>query len=182
MFIIAIFGVLINSLAAYFTKDGDSLNQKAVNLHMFEDVLGWIIVLIGSLLIKFTKILWIDSVISIIVSTIIVLKTINHLNQVLDLFLLKKPIDIDIDEIKKHLLNINGVKDVHHIHIWSLDGVNNFATLHVVTDKNVKDEIRSEMEEHGINNVTIELEDINEECHNKKCKIHKTNSYHHHHH
>ena len=182
MFIISIFGVVINFLAAYFTREGDSLNQKAVNLHMFEDVLGWVIVLIGSILIKFTKILWIDSVISIIVSTIIVLRTINHLNQVLDLFLMKKPIDIDVDEIKKHILNIKGVKDIHHIHVWSLDGINNFATLHVVSDKNIKDEIRKELKRHDINNVTIELEDINEVCHNKCCKIDDSIKHHHHHH
>lgn len=101
MMLIAIFGVIINSLAAYFTKDGESLNQRAVNLHMFEDVIGWGVVLIGSFLIKLTKILWIDSVISIIVSAVILLRIINHLSEVLNLFLLKTPIDIDINEIKK---------------------------------------------------------------------------------
>ena len=99
--LIAIFGVIINSLAAYFTKDGESLNQRAVNLHMFEDVIGWGVVFIGSFLIKLTKILWIDSVISIIVSAVILLRIINHLSEVLNLFLLKTPIDIDINEIKK---------------------------------------------------------------------------------
>lgn len=182
MLLIAIFGVLVNSLAAYFTKDGESLNQKAVSLHMLEDVLGWIIVLIGAIVIKLTKILWIDSIISIIVSVIIVIKTINHLNQVLDLFLMKKPIDIDIDEMKKHILNINGVKDIHHIHIWSLDGINNYATLHVVTDKNVKEKIRNELKEHGINHVTIEIEEIGECCHSKNCKVKQSKVHHHHHH
>lgn len=182
MLIIAIFGVLINSLATYFTKDGSSLNQKAVNLHMLEDVLGWIIVLIGSIVIKYTKILWIDSVISIIVSTIIIFKTLNHLNQILDLFLLKKPVNINIEEIKQALLNIDGVKDIHHFHVWSLDTINNFATLHVVTDKKIKDKIRSTLKHHGINNVTIEIEDTKEICHNKTCKIEKNGHQHHHHH
>ena len=147
-----------------------------------QDIAIFCFVLIGSLLIKFTKILWIDSVISIFVSLFILLRTIKHLNNILDLFLMKKPVDIDLEEIKKHLLNIEGVKDIHHIHIWSLDGINNFATLHVVTDKNIKHEIRSEMKEHGINNVTIEIEDINEKCHNKHCKIDESSHLHHHHH
>jgi cobalt-zinc-cadmium efflux system protein len=165
-----------------FTKDGDSLNQKAVNLHMFEDVLGWIVVLIGSIIIKYTKILWIDSIISIIVSIIVIIRTIKYLNEVLNLFLLKKPINIDMDELTNHILNIDGVKDVHHIHIWSLDGINNFATLHVVTDENKKMEIRYVMKEHGINNVTIEIEKTNEVCNSKCCKIEKSNHHHHHHH
>ena len=176
-----ILGVTVNFMAAYFTKDGNSLNQKAVNLHMLEDVLGWVIVLIGSLVIKFTKIFWIDSILSIIISIIIVLRTISHLNEVLDLFLLKKPGDIDIEELKRHIHSIEGVNDVHHVHVWSLDGINNFATLHVVTDKNIKDKIREELEEHGINNATIEIENSNEKCHNKKCKIEETHHHHHHH-
>ena len=52
----AVLGVIINFLAAYFTKEGDSINQKSVNLHMLEDVLGWVVVLIGSILMKFTNI------------------------------------------------------------------------------------------------------------------------------
>lgn len=179
MLIIAIFGVIINFFAAYFTKDGDSLNEKAVSLHMIEDVLGWIIVLIGSIVIKVTKILWIDSVISIIVSTIIVLRTLKHLNEILDLFLMKKPDNIDIENIKKDLLKISDIKDVHHIHIWSLDGINNFATLHVVTDKNIKDEIRKIMKKYEIDNVTIEIESTSEICHNKNCKIHDSVKHNH---
>lgn len=179
MLIIAVFGVIINFTAAYFTKDGDSLNQKAVNLHMLEDVFGWIIVLIGSILIKFTNITWIDSVMSIVVSIFIFVHAISHMKEVLDLFLLKKPKDIDVDELKKHILNIEGVKDIHHLHIWSLDGINNFATLHVVADKSVKTMIRDEMKKHNINNVTIELESIYEKCDHKKCNI-KTSSNHHH--
>ena len=52
MIIFAVFGVIINFFAAQFTKEGDSLNQKAVNLHMLEDVLGWIVVLIGAIVIQ----------------------------------------------------------------------------------------------------------------------------------
>ena len=54
MIIFAIFGVIVNFLAAYFTKEGNSINQRSVNLHMIEDVLGWIVVLIGALIMRFT--------------------------------------------------------------------------------------------------------------------------------
>lgn len=55
MIIFAVFGVAVNFLATYFTKNGHSLNQKAVSLHMLEDVLGWLVVLIGAIVIKFTR-------------------------------------------------------------------------------------------------------------------------------
>ena len=180
MLVIALVGVVINFLAAYFTRDGDSLNQRAVNLHMLEDVFGWIIVLVGSIFIKFTEMLWIDSVMSIIVSVFIFMHAVEHLKEVLDLFLIKKPSEIDIEEVKSHILNIDGVKDVHHFHVWSLDGINNFATLHVVTSKNVKMDIREELKKHGINNVTIETESLDEECHEKKCHFSVVNHNHNH--
>ena len=116
MLILSIFGVVINFLAAYYTKEGDSLNQKSVNLHMMEDVLGWIVVLIGSILMKFTDITIIDSILSMVVALFILYNAMINLKKVLDIFLEKTPDDIDIDEIKKHLLKVNGVKDVHHIH------------------------------------------------------------------
>ena len=90
MIIFGVIGVVVNFLAAYFTHGGESINQRAVNLHMLEDVFGWIIVLIGGVLIKFTQIIWIDSVMSIIVSIFIFVNAIKHLKEVLDLFLLKK--------------------------------------------------------------------------------------------
>jgi len=188
MIIFALFGASINFLAAYFTKDGDSLNQKAVNLHMLEDVLGWIVVLIGAIAMKFTKINVIDSVLSIGVAIFILIHALKSFKKILDLFLTKTPNDVNIEHLKEHLLKINNVIDVHHIHIWSMDGFNNYATMHLVTKaediKKLKQEVREELEEHGINHVTIELEDGTYDCDEKECEV-KTNhkhSHHHHHH
>jgi len=188
MLIFAIFGASINFLAAYFTKDGDSLNQKAVNLHMLEDVLGWIIVLIGAIIIKFTKINIIDSILSIGVAIFISIHALKSFKKILDLFLTKTPSNVNIEHLKEHLLKIDNVVDIHHIHIWSMDGVNNYATMHLVTKsqdiQKTKMEVREELEEHGINHVTIEVEDENYRCNEIECEV-KTNhnhSHHHHHH
>ena len=122
MIIFAIIGVILNFLAAYVTREGDSINQKSVNLHMLEDVLGWIIVLIGAIIMNFTDIRIIDSLMSIGVAIFILYNSIINLKKVLDIFLEKTTNDIDIDDIKKQLLKIKGVDDIHHIHIWSIDG------------------------------------------------------------
>lgn len=185
MLLFAIFGVIVNFIAAYFTKDGDSINQKSVNLHMLEDVLGWIVVLIGSIIMKFTDISIIDPIISILVAIFILVNTLKNLKSILDLFLEKTPNGIDVNEIKEHLLNIKDVYDIHHIHIWSIDGYNNYATMHVVTDlknKNVKQEIKEELKEHGISHVTIELEEKDEVCFEENCDIKIEHSDHHYHH
>ncbi|MBR6504283.1 MAG: cation transporter [Clostridia bacterium] len=187
MIIFAIFGVIINVLAAYFTKEGDSLNQKAVNLHMLEDVLGWIIVLIGAFLIKFTKLNIIDAIMSIGVAIFILIHTINAFKSIIDLFLEKTPTGIKIEELKKHIQEIANVKDVHHIHVWSIDGFTHYATMHIVTDlkdtKNLKTEIKKELVEHGISHTTIEFEELGYECNEIYCTLTEPqlNKHHHHH-
>ena len=191
MIIFAVVGVIINFFAAYFTRHGDSLNQKAVNLHMLEDVLGWIVVLIGSVVMKFTDFVIIDPILSIGVSLFIFVHAVKNLKVAVDLFLEKTPMGIDISKLKEHLLKIESVDDVHHIHVWSIDGYNNYATMHVVSkinNKKIKDEIREELKEHGINHVTIEIESNVEECSEKNCEIDSSNldkhshAHHHHHH
>ena len=187
MIIFAIFGVVINFIAAYVTKGGHSLNQSAVSLHMFEDVLGWIVVLIGAIVMRFTDINVIDSVLSIIVALFIMKHAIGHLKSVVDLFMEKIPDGVDIEELKDHLLDIKGVKNVHHIHIWSIDGYNNYATMHVVCDGNhtkIKKLIKEEMIEHNICHTTVEIESLDEECFDDKCVIKDNNvgGHHHHHH
>ena len=184
MIILAIIGVVLNFAAAYVTKDGDSINQKAVNLHMLEDVLGWIVVLVGAIIMNYTDISIIDPIMSIGVAIFILINSLKNLKQVLDIFLEKTPKEIDIDELKEHLLEIKGVDDIHHIHVWSIDGYNNYATMHIVSKSKdinkIKKEIREELAEHNICHAILETED--EVCDDKECHVHLKNVEHHHHH
>lgn len=184
--VFAVVGVCVNFVAAYFTRDGDSLNSKAVNLHMLEDVLGWAVVLIGAIVMKFTGFSFIDPIMSIGVSLFILVSAVKNLKTVIDLFLEKTPAGTDINEIREHICAIDGVTDVHHIHIRSFDGVNNCATMHVVTNSDfavVKAQVREELREHGICHATLELETENEQCQDEKCSVEfEPHAHHHHHH
>lgn len=187
MIIFAVFGVIINFLAAYLTKEGDSLNQKAVNLHMLEDVLGWLVVLIGAIVIKFTKINLIDSIMSIVVAIFILVNALKSYKSIVDLFLEKTPNGIKVEEIKQYLLKIKDIEEVHHIHLWSMDGFNNYATMHIVTHskelKNLKRRIKRELKGHNISHTTIEFESEANECDEKECTtIQPAIPEHHHHH
>lgn len=182
MILIAVFGVIVNFIAAYKTKEGVSLNQKAVNLHMLEDVLGWVVVLIGSVLMKFTNITTIDSVLSILVAIFILVSSIKNMKSVLDIFLEKTPSGIDVDEIKNHLLKLKGVENIHHIHVRTIDGYSNFATLHVVVkkyDQKLKERVKQELKEYGINHSTVEIELENENCDDETCRV--DHNHHHYH-
>ncbi len=185
MLIFALFGFIANLIAAFFTRGGNSLNQKAVNLHMLEDVLGWVVVLIGSVVIRLAGLYIIDPIMSIGVALFILINAIKGFRQIGELFLEKTPEGIDIKEIKEHLLGIEGVKDIHHIHIRSLDGEVCYATLHAVTvgdTSKVKHSIKEELKEHGIAHSTVETESEGEECGEKECIAEASHSHHGHHH
>lgn len=187
MIVFAVVGVCVNFSATILTRDGDSLNQKAVNLHMLEDVLGWIVVLVGAFVMRFTDLYIIDPLMSIGVAIFIFVNSLKNLKEVLDLFLEKVPHGIHIDEIQEHICKIEGVLGVHHIHVWSMDGHNNYATMHVVVNGDpliVKNRIRDELKEHGIGHVTLEFEEKDEHCHEEHCHVDFAASpvHHHHHH
>lgn len=189
MILFAVVGVVVNFFAAYFTRHGDTLNQRAVNLHMLEDVLGWAVVLIGAVVMRLTDLKIIDPILSIAVAAYIFIHAFHHLKEALDLFLEKIPEGLNLDEIKEHLTEIDGVLDVHHIHIWSIDGSKNYATMHIVTNGNsseIKRAVKEELHEHGIVHATLELETEDEHCKDEHCHVHSSCGHnhhgHHHHH
>lgn len=189
MILFAVIGVIVNFLAAYFTHEGDSVNQKAVNLHMLEDVLGWLVVLCGAILMKFTDISLIDPLMSIAVASFILFATIKNLIETFDLFLEKTPKGIDINELYEHIREIEGVVDAHHLHVWTLDGSVNYCTLHIVADSNaanIKALVKEELKEHNITHTTVEIESPDEKCTETECRCEaqagQSHSHHHHHH
>ena len=186
MILLAILGIVINFLAAYKTREGDSLNQKAVNLHMLEDVLNWVVVFIGAIVMKFTDITYIDSIMSIGIALFLLKQALENLKNILNLFLAKVPSNLHVDEIKKELLKIPKVENVHHIHVWSMDGVHHYATMHVVVsgkyDFKLKNMIKDKLKEMGIMHSTLEMENREEECTESECVVAPVNISHHHHH
>ncbi len=185
MILFAIVGVCVNFCAAFFTHKGHSVNQKAVNLHMLEDVLGWMVVLIGAVVMRFTDMALLDPILSIGVSLFILVNAFKNLKEIADLLLEKAPRHMDTVKIKRNLEEIDGVLEVHHIHLWTPDGQNALATMHVVADqepRQIKENIRRELHKHGINHVTIETETTAEDCGDKHCHIAYCTDFGHHHH
>jgi cobalt-zinc-cadmium efflux system protein len=195
MILMAFFGIGVNFGAAWFTREGDSLNQKAVNLHMLEDCLGWAVVLVGAVIMRFTNIVWLDSIMSLGVAVYIFINAFAGMKEALDVILEKTPQGVDIARLKADILQVEGVLDAHHIHVWTLDGQRHYATAHVVSDDEpamVKMAIRKKLHAYGIGHVTLELEEPSERCNEKHCQVapcqcqdghsHGHSHHHHHHH
>ena len=184
MIIFAIIGTGVNLSALFFTSHGTSLNQKAVSLHMLEDAMGWIIVLIGAVVMRFTGFSVLDPLMSLALSVFILINAVKTLKEAAAVFLEQAPCGINVSEISDAVKDIEGIIDVHHIHVWSMDGEQNYATMHIVTNSNfsaVKENVRHKLHLLGISHTTLELETETEICNHKKCRTeYRTHSHHHH--
>lgn len=178
MIIFAIVGTIINGIAAYKTSKSHNKNEKAISLHMLEDVLGWIGVLIGSIVIKFTGLTIIDPILSIIIAIYILYHVYENIREVFYIFMDKVPSNINVDLISKNIINkFKNIKEVHHIHIWSVDGINNYFTAHILLKNsisedeiiNLKIELKEFLNSMNIHHSTLEIEYHNEKCSSHKC-------------
>ncbi|MDO5571783.1 MAG: cation diffusion facilitator family transporter [Bacteroidales bacterium] len=168
MLILAIVGVIINGAAALKLKKGDSLNEKAVFIHIMEDVLGWISVLIVSIVMMFVNIHILDPILSLAISMWVLFNVYTNLKATFRIFLQAIPDGVDIDELKKLLESQEDVDSIHDLHVWTMDGNFHVMTLHVVTCSNdkelLKEKLRTLVEPFKIKHITIEFENSNEHC------------------
>ena len=131
---IAIIGVAANSYAAWRTRDSKSLNEKVISWHLLEDVLGWVAVLIVSIILQFKNWYFLDPALSIGVTAFILIGVSRRLWETIHLLLQGVPSNIKLAEIESLLQNVEQVKSVHHTHLWSLDGEHHVLTTHLVLE------------------------------------------------
>ena len=188
----AIFGVIINGLAALNISKGKSINEKVISLHLLEDVFGWVALLIGAIIMYFTDIIILDTLLSLGFTLYILYHVFQNVKKIFIVLLEKAPSGYNISDIETKLKSINNVIDIHHFHLWSLDGTIPLVTLHCVIAKNLnteqittlQNEVKHQLEEFCIKHITIQTEFQDSECINGDCdgNIGPDSSHHHHHH
>ena len=175
---VAFAGIGINAVTAWlFVKDKDKdLNVKGAYLHMAVDAIVSFGVVVSGLIIYFTHLYWIDSVVSLIVAVVILRGTWSLLTDSLRLEMDGVPKEMDLDKIKSELMKAKGVIDVHHIHVWALSTTENALTAHLVIDQNaassfdsIKHDLRHRLEHLSISHSTFEPEFSNEKCLQMDC-------------
>lgn len=164
----AVFGVIINGAAAFRVKRGTSLNERAVYLHIMEDVLGWVGVLVVSIVMIFVYIPALDSLLSIGISIWVLSNVYRNLRSVSKVFLQATPNDVPLDELSSKIMNIKGIVSIHDLHLWSLDGESHVMTLHIVTDEPDTTDIKAKViviaNEYHIVHTTVEFENSKVIC------------------
>ncbi|MEN9836204.1 MAG: hypothetical protein RL011_2397 [Pseudomonadota bacterium] len=175
----AVLGVAVNGYAAWrLVRGGGTMNERVISWHLIEDVLGWLTVLIGTVVMMVVDLPIIDPILSIIFSLFIVYNVMRSLGATIRLFLQAVPRDIDLEGLRRDITGIEAVESTHDFHLWSLDGERHVLTVHVVVEQDlplsvletVKKEIRQTVAKHGNIHVTVELEPKSGTCENN-CHI-----------
>jgi len=171
MFVFALIGVGVNGAAMLRLRKGTSINERVVSLHFLEDVLGWVAVLIGSIVMMFVEVPLLDPILSLGITCFILFNVYKNMKAAFRIILQGVPENVDINSIRKKITSLKGVNDVHDLRTWTMDGDYNVLTLHVVTDENtpagiedLKREVRHSLEHMNINHTTIEIEPPNNGC------------------
>lgn len=172
MLLLAIFGVVVNGYAAWKLSAGKTLNERVLNWHLLEDVLGWVAVLIVAVVLMFFDWPLLDPLLSIAFTAFILFNVVRNLATTLRLFLQASPDGERAKAIRRLLEALPHVESVHHLHLWSLDGEHDVLTAHLVLDAPVdaatqialKRRIADDLAPLSLEHTTIEFEFPGEHC------------------
>ncbi|KKR48769.1 MAG: Cation efflux system protein [Candidatus Magasanikbacteria bacterium GW2011_GWC2_40_17] len=174
---LAVVGLIFNSIGFLRLKKGMSMNEKVLSWHLLEDVLGWGVILIGAVIIKFWDNHIIDPLMTIGFTVFTLWGVSKNIKETFNIFLQGVPAHIDLEKIKQDILSLNGIRGVHDIHVWSMEGETNIFTGHIIATNNLlklpeqtKKQIRNILILNHIEHATIELED-EQKCSDVECKI-----------
>ena len=166
-------GVLVNGFTAWlFMRDkGRDLNVRGAFLHMAADALVSVGVLLSGVIISWTGWRLIDPIVGLAVAAVIVGSVWSLLRDSLRLSLDGVPEGIRLEEVERTIASVEGVRGVHHIHIWAISTTENALTAHVVLEpeaearmEQVKHQVKERLHEAGIGHATLEFETAGEHC------------------
>ena len=163
---IAFLGIVFNGAGFFLLKKGESLNEKVLSWHLLEDVLGWVGILIGGIIIYFWNFYLVDPIMTIGLTAFILYNVTKNLREAINILLQGVPKHINLEAVKQDVKAIKGVLGIHDVHIWSLEGETDVFTAHVVLDDETlkkqpdqtKKTIKETLLKHHIEHSTIELE------------------------
>lgn len=167
MMVIAAVGLGVN-IAAFFVLHGgdrENLNMRGAILHVLGDLLGSVAAIVAAIVIITTGWVLIDPLLSGLVALLLFRSAWALTREAGHLLLEGVPASLDRDGIARDLeAHVTTVREVHHMHVWSMDGTKNMATLHAClvegadADAAVRSIKRRLAESHGIEHATVEPE------------------------
>lgn len=169
---LAVLGIVVNGAAVFRLKKGSSINERVISLHFIEDVLGWVAVLTGAVIMQFYDVPVLDPILSLGIACYILYNVYGNIKATIGIVLQGFPSGLNRDKITALFLSNPQVLSVHDLHVWSLDGNYHVLSAHVVLKQNellagiepLKQKIKHDMLHEGINHCTLEFEPENAHC------------------
>ena len=160
---LGIIAVTINVLASLVVRKGKTKNESILSLHFLEDTLGWVAVILMAIILRFTDWYILDPLLSLVISFFILSKAIPRFWSALKIFLDAVPEGLDSEKLEQDLLSLENVKSINQLSIWSMDGLENNAIVHLCLEdltrmEEFKEAIRSQLRQSGVHNITIEVD------------------------
>lgn len=173
MLILALLGISVNGFAAFRMSKGSSLSERMILLHLVEDVLGWAVILIGSIVMLIYPLPILDPIMAIGVAVWVLWNVFKNIGKALDIFLQATPEHIKVSEVTERIKKTKWVRDVHHLHLWTMDGDHHILGMHIIVEEKATPEDvhqlkinlkKSLFEEFHITEATIEVEWPHQVC------------------
>jgi cobalt-zinc-cadmium efflux system protein len=170
MLIVAFIGLLVNVLVAWIMMRGadvkENLNMRGAYLHVISDMLGSVGAIIAALLIMFFGWGWADPLASIIVSILVLRSGYLVTKSSVHVLMEGTPQNVEVDKVTEKILNTDGIKSIHDLHIWTITSGLNALTCHAVVNEKMTigeseillRKVEHELEHMNIHHVTIQLE------------------------
>ncbi len=176
MLFLALLGIAVNGAAMLRLQSGKSLNERVVSLHLLEDVLGWVAVLLGSIAMIFFNLPILDPILSLLIATFILFNIYKNLKPAVKIILQAVPTDKK-SQIEKIIKSEKEVTNIHDFHFWTLDGENHILSFHLVVNKDLnisqtdelKSRLKAKLSKININHATIEIEYSESDCQQIDC-------------
>lgn len=169
---LAILGVVVNGYAAFRLAEGTSLNERMLNWHLLEDVMGWAAVLVVALILLFVEWPILDPLLSIGFTVFILANVLKMLRETLRIFAQSAPDQALAEGVEQALLSMADIASIHDLRLWSLDGEHHVMSVHVLMHRamdsreqvTLKAAISTVLQPFELAHTTVEIEWPEEDC------------------
>ena len=161
---LGIIAISVNVLASLVIRKGQTKNESILSLHFLEDTLGWLVVILMAIVLRYTDWYILDPLLSLAISLFILSKAIPRFWSTLKIFLDAVPEGVNIQKIKTDLAELDNVASINQLNLWTMDGLEKNAIVHVCLEhvkhmEVCKESIRTLLKDCGFQNVTIEVDE-----------------------
>ena len=173
MLVLGIFAIVVNTAASRVVSHGHSHNESILSLHFLEDILGWVAVIVVSLILRFTDWYFLDPLLSLVIAGFILSQALPKFWENIQIFLDHVPRDVDLSQLYQEIAALENVRVITQLNVWTTDGLEKFSMLHICLENpnllaETQASLRQKLLAYGIAKVTIQTDESLQE-HQEYC-------------